>query len=80
MERIEVVTRADQEGRRIPASFFYRGDWCRVSDIGRGWVTDQGRHILVMVLPASQVFELLIAPSGEWYVVKGHDRPTVPLV
>lgn len=79
MTRIEVTTRVDVSGKLIPISFIYQGLFLRVDEIGREWEDTEGRHVLVMVTPGGNVYELVHQQNGDWIVAKGHDRPTVKL-
>jgi len=76
MECIEVTARVNQEGMRIPFSFTWKGVTFRVDSVGRRWLEEDGEHILVMVRPDNQVFELLYEVEGDaWGLVKKHEPP-----
>jgi hypothetical protein len=76
MDLIEVTSRVNQEGKPIPSSFAWEGVSYRVDGVGRRWEEKGGEHILVMVQPNNQVFELLYESDGDiWRMVKKHGRP-----
>jgi hypothetical protein len=76
MERIEVTARVNQQGLGIPFSFTWKGITYQVDSVGRRWVDEEGEHILVMVRPDNQVFELLYdAECDVWGMVKKHEPP-----
>ena len=53
-----------------PQRFTWEGRWLSVSDIGRQWVDDAGRHVLVMVA-GQRTFELLLTRQNlTWRVVR----------
>jgi hypothetical protein len=76
MEPIEVTARVNQAGERIPFSFTWKGVAYRVDSVGRRWVGEDGEHVLVMVRPGNQVFELLYDFAHDvWGIVKKHEPP-----
>ena len=55
-------------------SFTWNGQRLRVSDQGRNWTDEDGRHILVMVA-GSAVFELRFDPAtGAWRIIRAPDN------
>jgi len=71
-----VEVRFDQKGSVHPRRFTWEGHWLDVSDVGRQWEDEGGRHVLVMVA-GRRTFELFLqrdslcwqivrAPTGEF--------------
>lgn len=80
-EQIEVTARFDGEGKITPKSFVWKGRDFRVDGVGRRWEGEDGEHMLVMVQPKNQVFELVYDKvNGVWRMVKKHDHPFRKLV
>ena len=76
MDQIEVTSRINQEGKPMPASFVWTGASYQVDGVGRRWEGENGEHILVMVQPNNQVYELLYEQDGDvWRMVKEHKSP-----
>ncbi len=76
MEQIEVTANFDGEGKITPKTFIWGENQFRVDGIGRRWEGEDGEHMLVMVLPKKQVFELVFDKvNGIWGMVKKHDHP-----
>ena len=76
MDQIEVTSRVNQQGKPMPASFVWTGASYQVDGVGRRWEDTDGEHILVMVQPNNQVFELLYEQDGNrWRMVKKHEPP-----
>ena len=69
-EAVEVVARFDESGKVIPRSFVWGGLKRPILSLGRQWVQDGCRHLLVMTGEA-QVFELAYRPAEmRWYMLK----------
>jgi hypothetical protein len=76
MTLIEVTSRLNKVGERVPFSFTWRDKSYRVDGVGRRWEENDGEHILVMVQPKNQVYELLYEPEDDrWRMVKKHEPP-----
>jgi hypothetical protein len=58
-EPTAVETRFETNGRVRPHRFVWQEAWLDVTDVGRQWLDDAGRHVLVMVA-GQQTFELLL--------------------
>jgi hypothetical protein len=72
----EVEVRFEQDGRPYPLSFTWEGERLRVTSVGRTWLDDAGRHLLVMTM-GDRVFELLLRRSDlAWRVVGVPERPS----
>lgn len=77
MVPIEVSSRVNQAGEQVPFSFTWEGKSYRVDGVGRRWVENGGEHILVMVQPNNQVYELRYEPEGDrWQLVRKHEPPS----
>ncbi|MBT3391848.1 MAG: hypothetical protein HN413_15725 [Chloroflexi bacterium] len=80
MEPIEVIAHFDREGKIVPRSFAWQRRTFRVDSIGRRWNGRDGLHIMVMT-PRNRAHHLLFdTAKGIWYLVRGSDVPTIPLV
>ncbi|MGD8456743.1 MAG: hypothetical protein PVF83_10185 [Anaerolineales bacterium] len=76
MDPIEVSSRVNQAGEQIPFLFTWEGNSYRVDGVGRRWEENEGEHILVMVQPDNQVYELRFEPTSScWQMVKKHEPP-----
>jgi hypothetical protein len=76
MAQIEVSSRVNQAGEQVPFSFTWEEKTYRVDGVGRRWVENGGEHILVMVQPDNQVYELRFEPEGgRWQMVRKHEPP-----
>ncbi len=72
----EVEVRFARDGRPHPLSFTWEGKRIPVTAVGRTWLDEAGRHVLVMV-GGDRVFELLLRGSDlAWRVVGVSDRPS----
>ncbi len=80
MDPIEVTAHFDPKGNILPRSFVWRRRTYRVDSIGRRWNGSDGHHIMVMT-PGNRAHHLLFNPTdGIWYLVRGGEAPTIPLV
>jgi hypothetical protein len=69
-EAIGVELRFEADGTVRPQRFSWGGGWLSVSDVGRQWVDEAGRHVLVMI-GGRRVFELLLERERlTWRVVR----------
>jgi hypothetical protein len=72
-EPVAVDVSFDAEGAVRPRRFIWNQAWRDVSDIGRQWEDEAGRHVLVMV-GGRQTFEMLLErKSLIWRVVRAPD-------
>jgi hypothetical protein len=72
----EVEVRFAKDGRPHPLSFAWEGERIPVTAVGRTWLDEAGRHVLVMV-GGDRVFELLLRRSDlAWRVVGVSERPS----
>jgi hypothetical protein len=72
----EVEVRFAQDGKPHPLSFTWEGERLRVTAVGRMWLDDAGRHLLVMTV-GDRIFELLLRRSDlTWRVVGVPERPS----
>lgn len=68
MEEIDVTARFERMGEITPLRFTWRQVDYQVTSVGRSWVDETGRHILVMT-PGDKVVELIFqADQGRWYL------------
>lgn len=68
MEPIDVTARFSIDGKIVPLNFSWREKNYKVASVGRSWVNETGRHILVMT-PGDRVFELIFVPASNlWYL------------
>ena len=73
-EPAAVEARFESDGVVRPRRFTWGQSWIDVSDVGRQWVDDDGRHVLVMS-GGLHAFELLLErESLTWRVVRAPDR------
>jgi hypothetical protein len=69
-EPTAVETRFDDDGTVHPRRFTWDQRWLDVSDVGRQWTDEAGRHVLVMV-GGRQTYELVLRyDSLTWWVVR----------
>lgn len=74
-ESTSVEALFEVDGTVRPRRFQWGGSWLSVSDVGRQWADEAGRHVLVMVT-GRQVFELLLErQSLTWRVVRAPETP-----
>jgi hypothetical protein len=72
-EATAVDVRFETDGRVRPRRFMWERAWLNVSDVGRHWMDEAGRHVLVMV-EARHTFELLLErESLSWRVIRAPD-------
>jgi len=63
----------ESDGAVRPRRFTWDQGWLNVSDVGRQWVKDDGRHVLVLTA-GHDTFELLLErESLAWRVVRAPD-------
>jgi hypothetical protein len=63
----------EADGSVRPRRFTWQGTRLDVSDVGRQWVDNAGRHVLVMVAD-QRTFELLLEQESlTWRVVRAPD-------
>lgn len=80
MDPIDVTARFVAQGKISPLSFVWQHRTYRVDTVGRQWQGKDGFHILVMT-PGNRAHHLLFMPDkGAWYLVRGGDSPTIPIV
>ena len=73
-EPTAVEARFDEDGTVYPRRFTINESWLNVSDVGRQWTDDAGRHVLVMVA-GRQTYELVLRrQSLTWWVVRAPDE------
>jgi hypothetical protein len=76
-EPTAVEARFDDDGAVHPGRFAWNRNWLDVSDVGRQWTDEAGRHVLVMVANR-QTFELVLRyDSLTWWVVRAPDDAAV---
>jgi hypothetical protein len=80
VRRVDHPTEAEvsfaEDGRPHPLNFAWEGRRLRVTAVGRTWLDEAGRHVLVMV-GGDRVFELLLRRSDlTWRVVGVAERPS----
>ena len=64
----------ESDGAIRPRRFTWDQGWLNVSDVGRQWVQDDGRHVLVMTA-GQHTFELFLErESLTWRVIQAPDR------
>jgi len=72
-EPTAVEARFESDGAVRPRRFTWGQSWLDVSDVGRQWVDQDGRHVLVMTA-GLHAFELLLErESLTWRVVRAPD-------
>ncbi len=68
-----VEVRFEADGVVRPRRFTWNQAWLDVSDVGRQWTDEAGRHVLVMV-GSRDTFELVLRrDSLTWWVVRAPD-------
>ena len=73
-EPTAVEARFDDDGAVHPRRVTWDQSWLDVSDVGRQWTDEAGRHVLVMVADR-QTYELLLnRESLAWRVVRAPDH------
>lgn len=73
-EPTSVVASFELDGAVRPRRFIWDQGWLDVSDVGRQWTDNEGRHVLVMV-GGQQTFELLLRRASlTWWIVRGPDE------
>jgi hypothetical protein len=73
-EPTAVDTRVEPDGAARPLRFTWKQVWLDVSDVGRQWIDESGRHVLVMVA-GRQTFELLLDRENlAWRVVRAPEE------
>lgn len=79
MEAVEVTARFDAKGKVTPINFVWQRRSYRVDSVGRQWDGKDGRHIMVMT-PGNRAHHLLfVIETGNWYLVRGGNQPTIPI-
>ena len=76
-EAIEVKVTMNDDGIFEPLSFHWNERTFQIRELGRRWQSKEAEHILVMVEPINNVYELIRANDGRWYVKTGHDEDTI---
>jgi hypothetical protein len=72
-EPTAVEVHFESDGAVRPRRFTWNQDWLNVSDVGRQWMSQDGRHVLVLT-GAQHTFELLLQrESLTWRVVRAPD-------
>ena len=72
-EPIALEVRFEDNGTVHPQRFTWNRAWLQVSDVGRQWEDESGRHVLVMT-GRYQTFELLLdRETLVWRVVRAPD-------
>ena len=72
-EPTAVEARFESDGAVRPRRFTWGQSWLDVSDVGRQWTDEAGRHVLTMVA-GRRAFELLLDRENLcWRVVKAPD-------
>lgn len=80
MDPIDVTARFEFDGKISPLSFVWQNRTYRIDSIGRQWKGEDGFHILVMT-PGNRAHHLLfMSEKGLWYLVRGGESPTIPVV
>lgn len=70
MEKIEITTRFNREGKLIPLEFTLGDDQIRVLNIGRQWETEGGKHILVMDHQENTYHLFFDLTDLSWYIIR----------
>lgn len=72
MKRVKIPAAVDcvfdEKGSVMIRSVRWEGRQLQVTDTGRTWTDDSGRHIMVIV-PGPRVFELLFKPDMTWWII-----------
>lgn len=75
MKRVNRPTRVevsfDEQGRPRVRRFSWEGKMLPVTSVGRNWMDEDGRHLLVMAA-GERIFELLLERSELRWRVVGH--------
>lgn len=79
-EPIEVTLHVGMDGSMLPRSFVWTKKTFRINEIGRRWETEDGEHFMVMVDPMNNAYELFKQTDGTWFLIQGHNRPTVTMI
>ena len=75
MEKIEISTRFNKDGALIPQEIKIRKEVVPILNVGRGWETPQGRHILVMDA-LNRTYHLFFQTADlSWYWIRDLKGP-----
>jgi hypothetical protein len=73
-EPTSTEARFEVDGTVHPRRFTWNQVWLQVSDVGRQWEDESGRHVLVMA-EGHYTFELLLQRETlVWHVVRAPDE------
>jgi len=73
-EPTSLEVRFEADGTLRPRRFTWNETWLQVSDVGRQWEDESGRHVLVMA-EGHYTFELLLQRETlVWRVVRAPDE------
>jgi hypothetical protein len=70
MEKIEITTRFNREGKLIPLEFTLGDDPIRILNTGRQWETEGGKHILVMDHQENTYHLYFDLADLCWYIIR----------
>jgi hypothetical protein len=70
MERIDITTRFSREGKLIPLKFTQGDVTIDVLNVGRGWETEGGKHILVMDHRENTYHLFFDLSDLNWYLIR----------
>ena len=77
MQRIDVTIRFMPDGRIFPREFSLDGEMIKVRDVGRGWESEDGRHLLVMDGSRRTYHLFFQLEDLGWYLIRDQkDTPT----
>jgi hypothetical protein len=80
VDPIAVTARFEAQGKIVPLSFIWQSRTFRIDSLGRQWQGKDGFHIMAMT-PGNRAHHLLFMPEkGIWYLVRGDDTPTIPII
>jgi hypothetical protein len=70
MEKIEITTRFTRDGTLVPLDFSLDEETIQILNIGRQWITAEGRHILVMDYGQNTYHLFFQLSDMSWYLIR----------
>jgi len=70
MEKIEITAKFKRDGSLIPIEFLLENQSIQILDVGRQWVTEDGKHLLVMDFQNRAYHLFFQLQDLSWYLVR----------